>query len=235
MKRDEGVNGEHWTDRLSEYLDGGLDELDHREAEAHLATCEACRTALEELREVVHRARNLVDREPEADLWPGIEAGIREADTGVIDLDRRRSERAARGPRALRFTVPQLAAAGIALVLATGALSWSLATQRAAPAPAVSVPASSVSAAAVESVDPEVSSEIARLQTTLDEYRDRLQPETIEKVERNLEVIDRAIVESLEALESDPANPLLRSLADRALQRKVEFLRGVSRIAGRAL
>jgi len=74
-----------------------------------------------------------------------------------------------------------------------------------------------------------------RLEATLNDYRERLQPETVARVERNLQVIDRAIRESLEALDADPGSALLRSLADRALQRKVEFLRGVSQVAGRAL
>jgi len=229
------MNGEHWTDRLSDYLDGELDELDRREADAHLASCGDCRTALEELRQVVHLAGNLVDRSPESDLWPEIAAGMKEADTGVIDLSRHMEEPGPVGRRSFRVTVPQLAAAGIALILATGALTWSVTaghTDGLVPGAAVDSPVTAVSA---EALDPELSSEIERLEATLNDYRERLQPETVARVERNLQVIDRAIRESLEALDADPGSALLRSLADRALQRKVEFLRGVSQVAGRAL
>jgi len=131
--------------------------------------------------------------------------------------------------------VPQLAAAAIALALASGALSWSLAPRLTAPETVPSVGAAAVNMVAALEFAPELSTEIKELEDAMTEYRDRLQPETIRTVERNLEVIDRAIVESFQALEADPANPFLRSHVEGALKRKVEFLRGVSQITGRAL
>src|SRR5262249_11801788 len=48
-----------WTDRLSEYLDGELESAERLELERHLASCGACATALEDLREVAARAASL--------------------------------------------------------------------------------------------------------------------------------------------------------------------------------
>ena len=44
-----------WSDRLSEYMDGDLPVAEARALERHLAECEACRTALAELKTVLLR------------------------------------------------------------------------------------------------------------------------------------------------------------------------------------
>ena len=67
---------EHWTERLSEYLDGELAEGDARRLEGHLATCGACAATLAELEAVVGEARSLPDAPPVRDLWPAIEARL---------------------------------------------------------------------------------------------------------------------------------------------------------------
>src|SRR5437867_12407733 len=106
---------DQWTDRLSEYLDGELGSPEQAALDAHLAACAACRATLDELRRVVARAQALDDRPPTEDLWPAIAEQI-----GVV----RRAARRAR--RRFSFTVPQLAAAWLALVLFSGSLSWVL-------------------------------------------------------------------------------------------------------------
>src|SRR2546425_8217458 len=124
------MNG-HWTDRLSLYLDGALAPAEREACEGHLAECAACAGTLADLRRVVARARSLEDRPPATDLWPAIAAGIgRSARGDVADLAERRRGRA----RRFSFTVPQLAAACVALVLLSGAAVWRL------PAPAAPPP-----------------------------------------------------------------------------------------------
>src|SRR5256885_12394004 len=54
-------------DRLSEYLDGELTGSERTTLEAHVASCDACRTTLDELRRVVTNARALDDRPPTVD------------------------------------------------------------------------------------------------------------------------------------------------------------------------
>ncbi len=58
----------HWTDSLSEYLDGHLDPAERREVERHLEACGECRGVLEDLKAVVVEAQGLQDREPAQDL-----------------------------------------------------------------------------------------------------------------------------------------------------------------------
>src|SRR5688500_4598638 len=108
-----------WTDRLSEYLDGDLPLSERRELEKHLESCFECHSVLAELREVVARGRTLPDAEPANDLWSGIaerigDAPVQTADVKVIDFS---SHQASRPSRRFAFSLPQLAAAAIALMV----------------------------------------------------------------------------------------------------------------------
>src|SRR5262245_7773979 len=66
-----------WTNWLSEYLDGELENDARAALEAHLATCGQCYATLGELRQVVARAKALEDRPPTKNLWFGIAQQIR--------------------------------------------------------------------------------------------------------------------------------------------------------------
>jgi hypothetical protein len=55
-------------ERLSDYLEGGLDADLHAGLESHLASCDACRPLLEALREVVAALRSVAVLEPPQDL-----------------------------------------------------------------------------------------------------------------------------------------------------------------------
>src|SRR6267143_6018862 len=107
---------DQWTDRLSEYLDGELTSPERTAFEAHLASCDACRTTLDELRRVVTNARALDDRPPAADLWPAVATRI-----GLSARSRTRP-----AVRRFSFTVPQLAAASVVLALVSSGGAWLL-------------------------------------------------------------------------------------------------------------
>ena len=106
---------DQWTDRLSEYLDDELTPDERAQLEAHLATCRECAGTLDELREVVARA-GVAD----ADGRPSpILARHRAASRAIGDGQRCPS--APRTPsRRFSFTMPQLVAAGLALMVMSG-------------------------------------------------------------------------------------------------------------------
>jgi anti-sigma factor RsiW len=107
----------HLTERLSDYIDGSLSPSEREEVERHLAECEECSNTLADLRGVVARVQALNDRPPAGDLWPGIAAFIGE---GEVVRPLKRSRRVV-------FTVPQLLAAAIALMLlSAGGVTWFL-------------------------------------------------------------------------------------------------------------
>jgi hypothetical protein len=229
-----------FTDRLSAYLDDeDLEARERREIEAHLRSCAACRTVLDELREVRARARALPDVPPVADLWPGIEDRISPAARGVsraagyASMIARLKPHAA-GTRKISFTIPQAIAASLALMLVSGGMVWLLRAgggQTDGGIVAVERPRTPEITPA-NFADPQYDRAVADLERTLEVGRGRLDPETIRVLEANLQAIDRAIEQSQQALEADPANMFLNAHLATARQRKLALLRRASALAG---
>jgi hypothetical protein len=215
---------EHLGERLSSYLDGELVGEPLAAAEAHLAACAECRAALEDLRQLTSRARTLDDRPPERDLWNDIALRLPDVTPGVVPLRRRR----------FAFSLPQLAAAGIAVVaLSSGAavLLTHGARTPAFPESTSSVimaePAGLASAKGIQSYDVA----IRDLEATLASRRSTLDTATIRAVNQSLAIIDRAIRQAEAALAQDPNNMYLNDHLAHALDRKLEVLRRVTSMA----
>lgn len=207
-----------FTSRLSDYIDDELDAIERAAVESHLTGCAACRQTLDELRRVVERARAVTDAAPGTDLWPGIAAGIGDA-------------RIARPPvwtRRVSFTVPQVVAAGLALVLASAAAVWML-TSGSPTEPGPGTPPAGV--VRVSLADDTYDHAVSDLEQVLAEGRDRLDPRTHAVIERNLRAIDQAIAESRRALEADPANVYLNNHLATTRQRKLTLLRQATALA----
>jgi len=198
------MTGPHMELTLNEYVDGTLAARDRASVEVHLAECAACRTAVAELRALVAGAAALPNRiEPGRDLWATIDARIVQRATYNV-------QRA--------FWRGALAAAAV-LVIALGVY------RLLQPSTAHDSPAGQGWAAVQADFD-RASDE---LELTLATERERLRPETVALLERNLAVIDAAIAESRAALARDPANGELRRFFAAASRQKVELLRWVTR------
>ena len=236
---------DHWTDRFSDYLAEELDATTVARLEEHLAECGPCRTVLAELREVVSRAQGLGDLEPPRDLWPGIAAAIgaplrpQAAGVRVIALRGGAPGDEATRPEAERrpvtLTRGQLAAAAVVLVaLSASATWWAGPGLGAGDRSAASVtPPGAVTMASVDGIaepPPELSSELSDLEAVLEAARERLDPNTVRVIERNLAVIEQAIVDSRRALALDPGNEFLEHHLTRTYQRKLEYLRDAARV-----
>jgi anti-sigma factor RsiW len=226
---------DHWTDRLSEYLDGELAGAERAALEAHLAECPGCARTVEELRRVVGRARALEDRAPTGELWPAIAARIGAApgEGRVADLGAQRARREAR-PRGRRVSIslPQLAAASIALMALSGGAAW-LALRAGGGVPARESPVLAEPAgpsASFASSGYEVA--IAELQQVLESSRDRLDTATVRVIEENLAIIDQAIAQAQRALALDPGSTYLREYLAGTMRQKLEFLQQAAQMAG---
>jgi anti-sigma factor RsiW len=221
---------DQWTDRLSDYLDGELDAADRAALEQHLAGCAACAATLDELRDVVARAAALPPRPPAADLWDGIEPRLDRVTPVVAPFG-------ARVARRVSFTMPQLVAAGLALMVMSGGAVWVLQHGgRATDLPPVAATSDPDAAALPVSLsDPRYDEAIADLQQALDAGRAQLDPGTVKILESNLSAIDTAIEQSRRALATDPANVYLHSHLADARQRKLALLRrGVDLVNGKS-
>jgi anti-sigma factor RsiW len=215
--------------RLSDWMDGHLGAGARAEVERHLGACAACARVAGELEAVRARARGLGPVAPPRDLWPEIRARLGEAE--VVPLGRAPEPRRAR--RVVRFTVPQLAAAGLALALATGVGGWSLRSLGAGGMDGTAVPpegGSGVPAMEAATGSDPLADEVRELERTLAAARDRLDPNTLRIIEKNLAVVERAIQESVAALEVDPGNAYVEGHLRASLERKRTYLREAARL-----
>lgn len=236
---------DRFTDRLSEYLDGDVTASERAAIEAHLRDCPGCARTLDDLREVAAIAGSLPARPPQADLWSGIAGRLepRATDRVVpIGAFRTRADRAGEpaartgtpDARRFSFTAAQLAAAAALLVATSAGVSWlvrSRMTEQPPPQVAAAPAASDAGgdrAAAIRVAnfaDAQYDAAVSDLQRALADGRGRLDPKTIDVLERNLAIIDQAIDQARKALAADPANTYLNAYLADARRRKLDLLR----------
>ncbi len=165
--------------------------------------------------------------EPDRDLWPAIEARLRDPSTAPA-----------------RPAPWRLAVAALILVAATAAITASLVQpDTPAPAPAGLVatvdPADVVAevepadrGAAVEPADWQTEMRQANdvLAATIEQRRADLDPATLAVVEANLAIIDQAIAECASALEANPASGDLQEILLAVWRKKIDLLEQASRL-----
>jgi anti-sigma factor RsiW len=218
---------DNWTDRLSQYLDGELPENERVALESHVRACGDCAHVLEELRLVVAQARSLEDRGPNQDLWPSISQRIvATAPAEVIELASRRP-----GRQRWSFSLPQLAAAAIALMTLSGGSVWMLQSYtsgRSGDRPLASAPTPApVTLTPVNDrrASQSYAAAVADLERVLADRQGLLDSTTVRVIQLNLAAIDRAIAQAQQALDADPANLYLNTHLADTMRRKLELLR----------
>jgi hypothetical protein len=208
------------VDRLSDYIDDELEARERADVDRHLASCAECRAVVAELRAVAARASSLVDTAPDHDLWNGVAARIG-GPRGLITVLKTRAR------RRFSFTLPQLAAASVALMVLSGGMVWLARTGD----PRADFPATMGAerelppVAPVRLTDRHYEGAVDDLLEILERGRAELDAETVRVLEQNLKAIDAAIEQCRQALEKDPANPYLNNHLAEARQRKLALLR----------
>jgi hypothetical protein len=213
-----------YTNRLSEYLDAeDLAPSERSDIQAHLAACSECRAVLDELREVAAVAAGLPDRAPDNELWSGIAVRLA-APPAVVPFVRPAQRR-------FSFTLPQLVAAGLALMVVSGSMVWvsRLGDPRTSVPVAQAEPETGV--AAIGLTDVNYDEAVADLEKVLEAGRSRLDPETVQILEDNLRTIDLAIEQARKALRNDPESVYLNSHFAASRNRKLALLRRASALA----
>jgi len=205
----------HPTDAdLNAYADDELDAYARLRIEAHLASCDACRAEVEAIRALVAAVGEL----------PRAIAPTRDLRAGIAErIARAQPAETVRPRRTLR--VPAMLAAAAVLVVATASLTRLWMLQQPSP-PAVSTQNIPVAAMPVtyRADETRYLEAIEELQQMLERERGELAPQTIEILETNLAIIDRAIAESRAALARDPANHDLGLMVLSAYEQKLQLL-----------
>ena len=193
--------------RLNEYVDDTLPAAERALVAAHLTQCAGCRAAVAELRGLVVAAGELPrSLAPPRELWRAIARRIQT-----------RGPSAGAGWRAPAFWGGALAAATLVIAIGLHRLTM---PRSVAPG-----------GRGWPTLQANYEDAAAELSRTLAAERDRLRPETIALVERNLALIDAALRESRAALAHDPANAGLQQLVAAAYGQKVDLLRWAARVA----
>jgi anti-sigma factor RsiW len=225
---------DRYTDLISDYLDGTLDPGTHRQVERHLTTCSECAALLSDLERVVGRARVLAEEDtpPAEDLWPGIEARLRRVAQAPLPIPVTITavpERRYLKPR-ISFTIPQLAAACLAVVALSAATAFYVdgSWRKTTPSAGTALPPS---AAATMTESQDAIRDVERLRQVLASRRDELNPATVQALEESLRAIDKAIRQGQLALTADPKNPYLRDHLDDTMRRKVDLMRRATMLA----
>ena len=120
---------DRWTDLISEYLDGCMEPAARRDMEAHLLACAECSATLEDLRGIVARASSLPAPAP----TPRSGRASRRDSGPPRPRPRCRAAGASVAPHGrewrldtwrVSFTLPQLAAACVAVIALSGGLAF---------------------------------------------------------------------------------------------------------------
>jgi len=225
----------HPTEKLSEYIDDGLTAGERVTIEDHLASCSQCARLVEDLRAVVNVAQAVEDSPPDTDLWPAIAGRLEPRGPRVVAIDSRR------GPRRFTFSIPQLAAASLAVALLSAGAVWiaiwdgggvtgpsTVAVGSGSEEPITGVTLASSSAPEAFA---EYEAAVADLERLLDEISEDIDPESRRAIDRNLVIIDQAIQQTRGALEADPNDVYLNTHLASTMQRKIDVLQEATRLA----
>ena len=193
------------------------------------------RTLLSSLPKEMSPERDL-SREIAAQTWDSRE---RLPTAGRIDAET--TKRQDRSPAWWRGQELKLAAAALALIVVTSAVTTVLVQDQfieLEDAPATVAGASidedptAVEGSFARDMDSEdqYASAIADLVAALEGDRERIPLETVQLIEENLRIIDEAIQQSLTALESAPQSLFLQQAVMTSYERKLDFLRQAAAI-----
>lgn len=251
-------------ERLSDWLENDVDLATRTMLERHAATCARCTALVSDLALIRREAASLPELVPSRDLWPEIEARIqapvialeqsRTAPAAARHSSMRRAWWLGAAAAALVAVTagvtyymaiqvqpePVVAGTSTSVSAPDSAAPEMIAEPPATLASGTEEPAPQRNARPVRSApvpnaaQSEYARDVAQLRAIVSQRRSEFDSATIAVLEKNLEVIDRAIAESRAALQADPASEFLADQLARAMTKKVAILRTVALLPARS-
>lgn len=189
---------------LNDFVDGLLPGGREEGVREHLDDCGRCREEVEAIRSVVQEAARLprAVRAPES-LWRAVASRTIEAEEEPVRVLRWQPGRWELAAAAVLLVA--LSSLVTAVFLRGGAGAGSQGSGL-AERPSAAAPAGPRALDAGTVLEASYAPSVAALRKEFEARRGELSPATVQTVERNLEVIDRAIAETRSALASDPGS-----------------------------
>lgn len=218
-------------ERLQEQMDGTLDPVIARDVDRHLAACAACRGFAADLAAVVDGAAALAPIEAPEHVWLQL-AGRWRREQGQAGMT---SQTPARARRAYTAWHALAAAAVLAVAAGGGWIAWNatgsatevLLSRPETAASNGNAPATPLVESArndIEMAEQLYARAIAGLEKEAESRKDLLSPEVAAMLDKNLEVIDEAIVESRTAMRAQPQSVVARESLFEAMRKKAALL-----------
>jgi hypothetical protein len=218
-------------DCLSDLVEDGAGRAPDPDIEAHLASCAGCRELLADLRRIRQVSGTLERRALPAGSWNRV-AGRLESDPEFRRASGRHDARTRRPPSWvwLAAAASLVVSVGISLWVVGAAWRVKQGAQQAA-APSAGAAGNASSAALVETIETELQAAashyekaIAGLEQVASASDSPLDPALTATLRQNLEVIDKAIADSRQAIKAQPDSRLAQESLFDAFRRKVALL-----------
>jgi anti-sigma factor RsiW len=204
-------------DQLHDLVDGRLSPARHEAVQAHLADCAVCAERVARLRKLTEDARGMPRSiDPGVDLWPGIQQEIEARK--VVPLHQESTNAVRRWRRWARGI-----AAGLAIAIASSLVTLLITRERQNVPNGMAAP-DAAAPAAIAAVITRYESRTTELLAAFEAQRETLDPVAIDQIERNLEIIDRALAETKSMLDNRGDDGTLREMLELTYRRKVALL-----------
>jgi len=219
-----------FEERLAAYLEDDLDAVERDEMDRHRVACARCAQVVLDIKSLVTAAAQLPSVTPTRDLWAGISDRIAAPTVALFPGASTPALPVRRGVSMRLFAI-----AATMLIAVSSAITWRIARAPSTGAGAVGTLASTDSGVDTNgkmllATNPDVvyEQEIVALRIIVNERFTELDSTTVAVLKRNLDIIDRAIEESRQALALDPTSRALSISLDRAVESKLALMRRVA-------
>jgi hypothetical protein len=217
-----------FEEMISDYIDGALEAGEQIVVERHLADCEGCRALRDDLLQLVHFSRHLPQHTPSSTVWTAIQTQVKaESRAGL-------RQRAARWlarweERNFIFSLPQLAAGAVALILVAVVVSVLLRRDATMTETASAPSSSAISKNLLSYPDPDlrqIEERISQLESSVEQRKASWTDDLRQAYERNLAYVNQSLIECRQQVSGHPEDKVSEELMLNAYREKVRLLEG---------